>query len=102
MNSSVWRLPFISASTLPVARQRDACGCRGVAVLRRHEFIAGEIELGRLRRGADFALRPDQDGNDELCLGGLDRADQRNRVDGVDDGRADRLSPRAFSMRAWW
>ena len=59
---------------LAVARQRDGLRRRGVAMLRRHEFIGGEVELGRFRRGADFGLGPDQDRNDEFFLGGFDRA----------------------------
>ena len=81
---------------LAIARQRDRLGRRRVAMFRRHEFIAGEVELGLFRGGSDFGLGPDQDGNDELLLGGFDRAQQRNRVDRMDDGRADRLQALCF------
>src|SRR5208282_872591 len=86
MNSSVWRLPFISASTLRSRRS-------GVAMFGRYQFIAGKIELGLLRCGSDLGLRPDQDGDDEFFLGGFDRAKQRNRIDRMHDSRADRCQP---------
>ena len=75
---------------LAIARQRDCLGRCRVAMLRRHELIGGKVEFGLFRCGSDFCLRPDQYGNDEFFLGGFDRAKQRNRVDRVDDGRADR------------
>ena len=94
MNSSVWRLPFISVSTLRSRASATAWAAAAVPMLRRHELIAGKVELGLFRFGSDFCIRPDQYGDDEFFLAGFDRAKQRNRVDRVHDGRADRWPAR--------
>jgi hypothetical protein len=79
---------------LAIARQCDRLGRCPVPMLRRHELIAGKVELGLFRFGSDFCIRPDQYGDDEFFLAGFDRAKQRNRVDRVHDGRADRWPAR--------
>ena len=81
---------------LAVACQRDRLGRCRVAVLRRHKLIGGEVELGLFRCGPDLGLGSDQDWDDELFLGGFDRAKQRNRVDWMDHGRADRHQARVL------
>jgi hypothetical protein len=59
---------------LAIARQCDRLGRCPVPMLRRHELIAGKVELGLFRCGSDFCIRPDQYGDDEFFLGGFDRA----------------------------
>jgi hypothetical protein len=80
ISSSVWRLPFISASALPCAHHLDGPGGRSVAVRGVNTFIRREAQLTLLCHGGNFRLWTDQDGPDEPHLRRL------GRITGVKDG----------------
>ena len=95
ISSSVCRLPFISASTLPARARATAAAGGRVAVFGSDDFVGRKID--RRGRGgcADLGLRTDQHRDDQLRLGGVHRAEQRGRIDRMDDGGTDRLQPPA-------
>jgi hypothetical protein len=81
---------------LAIARERYALRRGRVAMLRRHELVAGKIELGLFRCGSNFGLGSDENGDDEPFLGGFNRAEQRHSVDRVDHRCTDRRQPTCF------
>src|SRR3984957_12986297 len=67
-------------------------GC-GVAVLCRQKLVRGKIDTGLVGCGSYPRLGSDQHGNDEVRLGGFDRAEQRVGIDRVNHGRTNGLQP---------
>ena len=65
ISSSVWRLPFISASALPSRTSVTAVGgrvwlCGGI-----HDLQLRDVDAVLLRRRLDARARPDQDRRDQ-------------------------------------
>ena len=69
----------------------DGLRRRGLAVLRRNDLVRRQIELRQRGGGADLGLRPDQHRHDEIDAGGFHGAEQRWRVDRVDNRGTDRI-----------
>ena len=69
----------------------DGLRRRGLAVLRRNDLVRRQIELRQRGGGADLGLRPNQHRHDEIDAGGFHGAEQRRRVDRVDNRGTDRI-----------
>ena len=71
----------------------DGCfgGC--IAMLGCNDLVWRKIELRLRGSGADFVLRPDQHGHDELGARRLDRTEQGHRIDRMHDRSANGLKP---------
>src|SRR4030095_582488 len=62
-----------------------------MAVARRHQLVRSEVDRLHTGDGADLRLRAYQDWNDEPGPRSVDGTEQRVPIDGMDDGRAERL-----------
>ena len=83
INSSVCRLPFISASASPALHQRNRLGRGRMAVRRIDDDKAREILAERRRGGRDPGLRPDEDGFEEPERHRLEHRAEGSRVAGM-------------------
>ena len=93
ISSSVCRLPFISASTLPEATSATAFSAEFVAVFRIDDLKAGDIEARKYGDIANAAGGADEDRLDQAQPLRLDGAFQRNLVAGMGHRNPDPLFP---------
>jgi hypothetical protein len=76
-----------------LARASHGDGLRpsGVTVLRCNDLIWRQVKPGLCGCGANFDLRPHQHRQDEFGMGCFDGAEQRGRIDRMNDRCADRI-----------